>query len=114
VRPEGLGKLEKIHFIGTRSRDLPVCNIVPQPLRYCVPQLKLLLPLKEGLGERRLLCDEDVKNAVYQRLRAQPKTFSYDAIKKLVVPWEKRVENQGDFIEKIMYIIFVIINKLKL
>jgi hypothetical protein len=36
VRPEELGKLEKIHLIGTRSRDLPVCSIVPQPLRYRV------------------------------------------------------------------------------
>jgi hypothetical protein len=26
MRPEGLGKLEKIHLIGTRSRDLPVCK----------------------------------------------------------------------------------------
>jgi hypothetical protein len=34
MRLEGLGKLEKIHLIGTRSRDLPACNIVPQPLRY--------------------------------------------------------------------------------
>jgi hypothetical protein len=39
VRPEGLGNLEKIHLIGTRSRDLPVCNVVPQPLRYRVPRL---------------------------------------------------------------------------
>jgi hypothetical protein len=31
VRPEGLGKLEKIHFIGNRSLDLPACSIVPQP-----------------------------------------------------------------------------------
>jgi hypothetical protein len=37
VRPEGLGKLKKIHLIGARSRDLPVCSIVPQPLRYRVP-----------------------------------------------------------------------------
>jgi hypothetical protein len=29
VRPEGLGKLEKIHLIGTRSRDLPACSIAP-------------------------------------------------------------------------------------
>jgi hypothetical protein len=36
VGPEGLGKLEKIHLIRTRSRDLPVCSIVPQPLRYRV------------------------------------------------------------------------------
>jgi hypothetical protein len=31
VRMEGLGKLKKIHLIGIRSRDLPACNIVPQP-----------------------------------------------------------------------------------
>jgi hypothetical protein len=37
VRPEGLSKLEKIHLIGTRSPDLPVCSIVSQPLRYRVP-----------------------------------------------------------------------------
>jgi hypothetical protein len=28
---EGLSKLKKIHLIGTRSRDLPACSIVPQP-----------------------------------------------------------------------------------
>jgi hypothetical protein len=31
VRLEGLGQLKKIHLIGTRSRDLPDCSIVPQP-----------------------------------------------------------------------------------
>jgi hypothetical protein len=36
VRPEGLSKFEKIHLIGARSRDLPACSIVPQPLRYRV------------------------------------------------------------------------------
>jgi hypothetical protein len=41
VRSEGLGKFEKIHLIGTRSRDLPACSIVPQPLRYRVPLLQL-------------------------------------------------------------------------
>jgi hypothetical protein len=51
--------------------------------------LKPLQRLKEGLGERRFLCDEDVKNAVYQRLHAQPKIFSYYGIKKLVALWEK-------------------------
>jgi hypothetical protein len=29
LRPEGLGKFEKIHLIGTRSRELPACSIVP-------------------------------------------------------------------------------------
>jgi hypothetical protein len=28
---EGLGKLKKIHLIGTRTRNLPACSIVPQP-----------------------------------------------------------------------------------
>jgi hypothetical protein len=41
VRLEGLGKLKKlIYFIGSRTRDLPACSIVPQPLHYrsiCAP-----------------------------------------------------------------------------
>jgi hypothetical protein len=38
VWPEGLCKLkELIHFIGSRTRDLPACSIVPEPLRYHVP-----------------------------------------------------------------------------
>jgi hypothetical protein len=39
VWPEGLGKLEKIHLIGTWSHDLPVCSIVSQPLCYCMPPM---------------------------------------------------------------------------
>jgi hypothetical protein len=31
VRLEELGKLKKIHLIGTRTRDRPACSIVPQP-----------------------------------------------------------------------------------
>jgi hypothetical protein len=31
VRLEGLGKLKEINLIGTRSRDLATCRIVPQP-----------------------------------------------------------------------------------
>jgi hypothetical protein len=36
VWPEGLGKLKKnsLHFMGSRTRNLPACSIVPQPLRY--------------------------------------------------------------------------------
>jgi hypothetical protein len=30
-RLEGLDQLKKIHLIGTWTRDLPACNIVPQP-----------------------------------------------------------------------------------
>jgi hypothetical protein len=31
ARLERLGTLKKIHLIGTRTRDLPACSIVPQP-----------------------------------------------------------------------------------
>jgi hypothetical protein len=31
VRLEGLGKLKKIHVIGTWIRDFPACSMVPQP-----------------------------------------------------------------------------------
>jgi hypothetical protein len=33
VRLEGLGQLKNIHLIGTRTRDLPACSIVPQPTK---------------------------------------------------------------------------------
>jgi hypothetical protein len=36
--PEGLGKLIKYNdLIGSRTRELPACGIVPQPLLYRVP-----------------------------------------------------------------------------
>jgi hypothetical protein len=44
VRLEGLGNLKKIHLIGTRTRNLPACSIVPQsttlpraPITPCSP-----------------------------------------------------------------------------
>jgi hypothetical protein len=56
--------------------------------------------LKEALGWRRFLCDEGIKNVVHQWLCAQPKTFYYDNIKKLVGRWEKCVEKRSDYVEK--------------
>jgi len=53
-------------------------------------------PLKNA---RRFSCD-DVKAAVHQRLRAQPKTYFADGIKKLVGRWEKCIAKLGDYIEK--------------
>ena len=40
-------------------------------------------PLKNSLRGRRLPRDDDVKIAVHQRLRAQPKTFFVDGKKKV-------------------------------
>jgi hypothetical protein len=45
-RPQGhsatgrIRSIEKIHLIGTRTRDLPVCSIVPQP----TPNIKTKAP----------------------------------------------------------------------
>jgi histone-lysine N-methyltransferase SETMAR len=69
-------------------------------------------PLKEALAGRRCRCDGDVKITVQQWLHAQPKTFYYDGIKKLIGRWEKCVEKQGG--RKTMYFVFVIINKIEL
>jgi len=57
-------------------------------------------PLKNPLRGRRFSCDDDVKAAVHQWLRAQPKTFFANGIKKLVGRWEKRIAKQGDYVEK--------------
>ena len=59
----------------------------------------LFRSLKEALRGKRFSCDDDVKAAVHQWLRAQPKTFFAD-IKKLVGHWEKCIAKQGDYIEK--------------
>jgi hypothetical protein len=60
VRPKGLGKLEKIHLIGTRSRYLPASSIVPQPLCYRVP----IKYLKDELIE---MCLKEVHCEVHIR-----------------------------------------------
>jgi hypothetical protein len=63
---------------------------------------QLLGLLKEALGRRRFQCDEGIKNAVHQWLHAQTKIFYYGGIKKLVGCWEKYVEKQGDYVEKLL------------
>ena len=57
-------------------------------------------PFKEALRGRQFSRDDDVKAAVHQWLRAQPKTFFSDGIKKLVGRWEKCITKQGDYVEK--------------
>jgi hypothetical protein len=48
MQPEGLGKLKKfIHLIGSRTRNLPTCSIVLQPLRYHMSLLTVLRDIKQ-------------------------------------------------------------------
>jgi hypothetical protein len=53
LRLEGLGKLKKIHLIGTRTRDLPACSIVPQPTT--LPRA----PATHAINEIYILCCVD-------------------------------------------------------
>jgi hypothetical protein len=46
VRLEGLGKSKKIHLIGTRTRNLPACNIVPQPTT--LPRAPIFFVIEEN------------------------------------------------------------------
>jgi hypothetical protein len=58
VRLEGVGKLIKIfHLMGSRTRDLPACSLVPQPL--LISDLVLLgLPIQlDGLEQQYSLCN---------------------------------------------------------
>jgi hypothetical protein len=60
VRPEGLGKLKKLFYLmGSRTRYLPACTIVPQPLRYSVPHITTTT---NNNNNAKILC---VKGAVF-------------------------------------------------
>jgi hypothetical protein len=49
VRPEGLCQWKKsCDTIGNWSRDLLVCNAVPQPLHHCVPYIILVVNFIQG------------------------------------------------------------------
>jgi len=72
----------------------------PYSLDLAPPDFHPSGPLKEALSGRQFSCDDDVKAAVHQWLRAQPKTFFADGIKNLVGRWEKSIAKQGDYIEK--------------
>jgi hypothetical protein len=68
VRQEGLGKLKKIHLVGSSTRDLPACSGVPQPLRYSV-RLRLICLLTTNGVTRRI---------ARQILRALPRGTSQE------------------------------------
>jgi hypothetical protein len=51
VRLEGLDKLKKkIHLIGTQSRDLPACSIVPEPTT--LPRAPFFSCIKQNTGRK--------------------------------------------------------------
>jgi hypothetical protein len=58
-------------------------------------------PLKEELRGRRRFVADEVKEAVHDCLRTQPRNFYFDAFKKLVDRWAKCIEKQEGYVEKL-------------
>jgi hypothetical protein len=66
MRLEGIGKLKKIHLIGTRTRDLPACSIVPQTttLPHAVVMYQSLLKLTLGTAASSV-CQSQSQSQIY-------------------------------------------------
>ena len=57
-------------------------------------------PMKEHLQGQRFADDDEVTEAAESWLKATPKTFFLEGIRKLVDRWTKCVAKQGDYVEK--------------
>jgi hypothetical protein len=57
-------------------------------------------PLKEAMGGKKFRSDEEVHQAVHEWLCTRPQEFFSRGICALPVRWRKRVERQGDYVEK--------------
>jgi len=62
--------------------------------------LHLIRPMKEHLWGQKLADDDEVMEAVQSWLKATPKSFFLEGIRKLVDRWTKCVAKQGDYVEK--------------
>ena len=57
-------------------------------------------PMKEHLWDHKFGDDDEVMEAVQSWLKAMPKSFFLEGIRKLVDRWTKCVAKQGDYVEK--------------
>jgi len=57
-------------------------------------------PLKEVMGGKTFRSDEEVRQAVHEWLRSQPKAFFSRGIHALPKCWNTCMERNGDYIEK--------------
>jgi len=57
-------------------------------------------PMKEHFRGHKFADDEEVVEAVQSWLKAMPKSFFLEGIRKLVDRWTKCVAKQGDYVEK--------------
>ena len=59
-----------------------------------------LSPMKEHLRGQKFADDDEVMEAVQSWLKATPKSFFLEGIRKLVDRWTKYVGKQEDYVEK--------------
>ena len=57
-------------------------------------------PMKEHLRGQKFADDDEVMEAVQSWLKATPKSFLLEGIRKLVDRWTKCVAKRGDYVEK--------------
>jgi len=57
-------------------------------------------PMKEHLWGQKFADDEEVMEVVQIWLKATPKSFFLEGIRKLVDSWNKCVAKLGDYVEK--------------
>ena len=57
-------------------------------------------PMKEHLWGQKFADDNDVMQAVQSWLKAMPKSFFLEGIRKFMDRWTKCVAKQGDYVEK--------------
>ena len=60
-------------------------------------------PMKEHLRGQKFADDDEVMEAVQSWLKATPKSFFLEGIRKLVDRWTKRVAKQGEYVQKIRH-----------
>jgi len=87
--------VETINHLGFEVLEHPAYSPDLAPSDY-----DLFGPLKNALRGCRFSTDKDVWEVVHKWLRDQPKTFFLEGIRKLVDHWTKRIEKEGDYVEK--------------
>ena len=57
-------------------------------------------PMKGHLRGQKFADDDEVMEAVQRWLKAMPKSFFLEGIRKLVDRWTRCIAKQGDYVEK--------------
>jgi len=89
------------HTVDTlRALKFEVLKHPPYSPDLAPSDLHLFGPMKEHMWGQKFANDSEVMEAVQSWLKATPKSFFLEDIRKLVDRWTKCVAKQGDYVEK--------------